>query len=164
MSAFFRRVAWLFGRRRFETDLTDELQFHDDMAAEAARSAGASAEEARFSARRTVGNRAQVGEAARSVWRPPALGDLLQDVRYALRGLRRQPGYAAAAIVTLTLGIGATTVLFSVLDAVLLRPLPYPDSERLVQVWEHNLPLDRRGNVVSPANYLDWRSRSRSFE
>ena len=76
---------------------------------------------------------------------PPAFGDFTQDVRYALRGLRRRPGYAAAAIVTLMLGIGATTALFSVLDAVLLKSLPYTDPGRLVQVWEHNIPRDRPG-------------------
>ena len=88
------------------------------------------------------------GNAARAVWSPPALDDFLQDVKYAVRGLRRRPGYAAAAIVTIMLGIGATTALFSVLDAVLLKSLPYPDAGRLVQVWEHNLPRDRRENLV----------------
>ena len=164
MNAIFRRLAWFLGRRRFESDLSEELHFHQEQAESDARAAGSGAEEARFEARRRLGSQAQIGEAARAIWSPPALADLLQDVRYALRGLRRRPGYAAAALVTLLLGIGATTALFSVLDAVLLRPLPYSDSGRLVQVWEHNLPRNRPENVVSPANFLDWRSRSRSFE
>ncbi len=164
MSSFFRRLGYFLGRRRFEADLKDELRFHEEMAAEAARHAGADADEARFAARRRVGNTAQVGESARAVWSPPAVSDFMQDVKYALRGLRRRPGYAAAATVTLMLGIGATTALFSVLDAVLLKSLPYADSARLVQVWEHNVPRDRRENVVAPANFLDWRDRARSFE
>lgn len=163
MSSFFRRLAHLIGRRRFEADLRDELRFHEEMAAEDARHLGADATEARYAAQRRLGNRAQVGEAARAVWSPPALDHLFQDLRYAIRGLHRQPGYAAAAILTLMLAIGATTALFSVLDAVLLRPLPYPGADRLVQVWEHNIKRDKRENVVSPANFLDWRDRSRGF-
>ena len=164
MSPFLRRLGYFFGRRRFEADLEEELRFHALLAAEEARHRGAEAEEAEFEALRRLGNRAQVGEASRDVWRPPALGDVLQDIRYALRGLRRRPGYAAAAIITLMLGIGAATALLSVLDAVLLRPLPYPDSERLVQVWEHHIPRDRRENVVAPLNFLNWHDRARSFE
>jgi putative ABC transport system permease protein len=161
---FLRRIAHLLRLRRFEADLEEELQFHEEMAEEDARERGADPEVARFAARRRVGNTAQVRESARAVWSPPALSDLLQDVRYALRGLRRRPGYAAAAIVTLMLAIGATTALFSVLDAVLLKSLPYADSGRLVQVWEHNLTRNRPENIVSPANYLDWKDRTRSFE
>lgn len=164
MSSLFRRIGYFFGRRRFEADLKDELRFHEDMAAEAAQHEGAGAEAARFAAQRRIGNQAQVGEAARNVWRPQALHHLLQDVRYAVRGLQRQPGYAAAAILTLLLAVGATTALFSVLDAVLLRPLPYAGADRLVQIWEHNIPRDARENVVSPANFLDWRDRARSFD
>jgi putative ABC transport system permease protein len=164
MSTLFRRMAFFFSRRRFEADLEDELRFHEEMSVEDARHQGIDPEEARFAARRRLGNQAQVGEAARNVWRPPALGDLLQDIRYALRGLRRRPGYAAAAVLTLLLAIGATTALFSVLDAVLLRPLPYQRADRLVQLWEHRLANAQQENVLSPANFLDWRDRARSFD
>ena len=164
MRSILRRFGHLLGRRRFEADLKDELRFHEEMAAEEARNRGADPEEARFAARRRVGNTAQLEESARAVWSPPALSDLLRDVHYALRGLRRQPGYAAAGILTLLLAIGATTALFSVLDAVLLRPLPYAESNRLVQVWEHNLTRNRPENVVAPSNFLDWHDRARSFE
>ncbi|HEY9518324.1 MAG TPA: ABC transporter permease, partial [Gemmatimonadales bacterium] len=148
----------------FEAELAEELRLHEELAAEQARHEGMAPDDAGFAARRRVGNRAQLAEAARDIWRPPALGDLGQDLRFALRGLRRQPGHAAAAIITLTLGIGATTALFSVLDAVLLRPLPYPDPDRLVQVWEHHRPRDRRENVVAPLNFLSWQDRAHSFE
>ena len=164
MTSVFRRLAWLLGRRRFEADLAEELRLHEELAAEQARHDGMAPDDAGFAARRRVGNRAQLAEAAREVWRPRALADLGQDLRYALRGLRRQPGYAAAAALTLTLAIGATTALFSVLDALLLRPLPYPEADRMVQVWEHKRTSDNRENLVSPANFLDWRDRARGFE
>ena len=164
MISWFRRLAWLLDRRRFEAELGEEIRIHEEMAAEQARHEGMAPDEAGFAARRRVGNRAQLAEAARDVWRPPALGDLGQDLRYALRGLRRQPGYAAAAAITLMLAIGATTALFSVLDALLLRPLPYRQADRMVQVWEHKRTSDNRENLVSPANFLDWHDRARSFE
>lgn len=164
MIGWFRRLAWLLGRRRFEAELGEELRLHQELAAEQARHEGMTPAVAEFAARRRVGNRAQLGEAARDVWRPPALGDLGQDLRYAVRGLARQPGYAAAIAITLMLAIGATTALFSVLDALLLRPLPYREPDRLVQVWEHRRSSDNRENLVSPANFLDWRDRARSFE
>ncbi len=164
MSSIIRRILHLLRRGRFEADLNDELGFHEEMAAEDARREGADPEAARFAARRQVGNTAQARESARAVWSPPAWDDFTQDVKYALRGLRRRTGYAAAAILTLMLGIGVTTALFSVLDAVLLKSLPYADSGRLVQVWEHNIPRDRRENLVAPANFVDWRDRARSFE
>lgn len=86
-----------------------------------------------------------------------------QDIRYALRSLRRTPGFAVVACLTLALGFGANTAMFSVIQAVLLRPLPYLEPERLVMVWEHNLPRHRERNVVSPSNYLRWKERATSF-
>src|ERR1043166_1656484 len=83
---------------------------------------------------------------------------LLQDVRYALRQLRKSPGFAAVAIITLALGIGANTAIFSVVNAALLRPLPYKDDGRLVVV------LHNGRNPVAPANFADWQSQNRSFE
>ncbi|HEY6308072.1 MAG TPA: ABC transporter permease [Candidatus Angelobacter sp.] len=88
---------------------------------------------------------------------------LLQDLRYALRLLRRSPGFAAAAILTLALGMGANTVMFSVLDTVLLRPLPYPQPDRLVQVWETDSRLNFNRGPVSPYHFLEWRKASQTF-
>jgi putative ABC transport system permease protein len=85
---------------------------------------------------------------------------LLQDLRYGLRMLRTSPGFTAVAIVALALGIGANTAIFSVVNAALIRPLPYQDSDRLVVIWEHNRPRNRPRNVISPANFLDWRDQS----
>lgn len=88
---------------------------------------------------------------------------LFQELRYALRGLRRQPGFSLMAILTLALGFGATTAMFVVIRSVLLRPLPYERPAELMMVWEHNLPRQNDRNVVAPANYLRWRERATSF-
>jgi putative ABC transport system permease protein len=88
---------------------------------------------------------------------------LLQDLRYALRSLLRQPSFAITAILTLALGIGATTAIFSVVDAVLLRPLPYPDSGRIVSVMNFWTPSGRRGSSVSAPDFHDWKAQSQSF-
>jgi putative ABC transport system permease protein len=89
---------------------------------------------------------------------------IVQDLRFAARMLVKRPGFALTGILTLALGIGANTAVFSVVDGVLLRPLPVREPERLAIVWEHNLPRGRTHNVVNPANFLAWKERARSFE
>src|ERR671912_1196729 len=90
--------------------------------------------------------------------------DLIQDVRYAARLLRRSPGFTLVAVAALALGIGANTAIFTVVDTLLLRPLPYASPDRLAVVWEHNLPRDRKNNVVSPGNFIHWRELNHVFE
>src|SRR5688500_1620714 len=87
---------------------------------------------------------------------------MLQDLRHAARGLGRAPGFTAAAVLTLALALGANTAIFSVVDAALLRPLPFDDPERLVLVWE--TMGDWKTRWVAPANFVDWRRDARSFE
>src|SRR6187402_2452200 len=89
--------------------------------------------------------------------------DLVQDFRYAARLLLRSPGFTFMAVAALALGIGANTAIFSVVNTLLLRPLPYADADRLAVVWEHNLPRDRKNNVVSPGNFIHWRELNQSF-
>lgn len=88
----------------------------------------------------------------------------MRDLTFALRQLAKHPGFTAAAVLTLALGIGAATAIFGVVDGILLRPLPYPDADRLAVVWEHNLPREQRRNPVASVNYLAWKDRARSFE
>ena len=89
---------------------------------------------------------------------------LWQDLKYAARTLRKNAGFTAVAVLTLALGIGANTAIFSVVNGVLLRPLPYPDRDRLVMVWERSSQTGQVQNVISPANFLDWRAQNRVFQ
>ena len=161
------RLRGTFGRGPREADLAAEIESHlqhhiDDNVAR-----GMSAEEARRQAHLQLGGLEATKEAVREQRGVPFLERLAQDARYALRTMRRNPGFAALVIVTLALGIGANTAIFSVVNAVLVEPLPYPEADRIVQVW-HTPPQDafpgRKTFSVSPANYLDWRDQSRSFE
>src|SRR3954447_17689686 len=92
------------------------------------------------------------------------MNTLLHDLRHGFRLLVRAPGFAAIAIAALAIGIGANTAIFSVANTVLLQPLPYKDPDRLAVVWEHNLPRDRKNNVVSPGNFIHWREMNQVFE
>src|SRR6266581_2584154 len=91
------------------------------------------------------------------------LADLAQDLRFALRSLRRSPSFTLLAVAALAIGIGANTTIFSVVDTVLLRPLPYPDGDRLVMLWATESRLSDGIMPVTPADYDDWRAQSHSY-
>jgi putative ABC transport system permease protein len=157
------RIAGLAHRADRESRLSDEMRFHVDMQTEALVRAGLDPVEARRQALVAFGGRERYREAARDEYRARVLDELAQDARYGLRSLFHARLFTATAVCTLALGIGATTAMFSVVDAVLLRQLPYPDPNRLVMLWEHNLSKGNEHNVTSPANFLAWRDETRSF-
>jgi predicted permease len=123
---------------------------------------GMAPEAARAGALRKFGNPTRVAEDTWSVWRAAWLDRLLQDARYAGRTLSRNPGFAAVAILTLALGIGMNTVVFAVVNAVLLKPLPYPDADRLI--WLAEGSERSKFDAVRAPDYFDWKARSHSFE
>src|SRR5260370_1478512 len=128
----------LLGRKKMEDPLERELRFHLDQHAGDLTAQGHSPEEARRQARLAIGGPEQVKENCRDARGTRWVEDLLQDFRYAIRSLRRQPAFATVALLTLALGIGATTVMFTVINGVLLTPLPYPDAGKLVAVNGHS--------------------------
>lgn len=151
-------------RRQLDRDLDDEVAFHLAMREEKNRVAGIDAEEARYSARRQFGNVNHAKERSREMWTFVWLETLWQDSRHALRVLRTKPAFTAVAVLTLAVGIGANSAVFSVVYAVLLKALPYRQEQRLVMIWETKANEGRDHNVISPANFLYWQENSQAFE
>jgi putative ABC transport system permease protein len=156
------RVAGFLRLRARDADLNDEMRAHLEMAAEENRRRGMSAEEARYAARREFGGVEQVKEAYRERRGLPAIETLLQDLRFGLRALRKNPGFTTVAVLTLALGIGANTAIFSVVDAVLIRALPFAAADRMVWV-NAKFPLGDTA-MVSPPDFTDYRAQTHSFD
>jgi len=149
------RWRWLAARRAAERDLDDELRSHIEMRTAELRAAGMSEAAALREARKRFGNQAAIRESTREVGINRALEEFFQDVRYACRVLARQPGFAATAVLTLALAIGANGAIFSAIHAALLRPLPFPHPRQLVFVWGRDA-IHKRWSL-SPADLEDYR-------
>ena len=155
--------------QRRDDDVEREIRAHLELEADEREAEGLSRTEAEYAARRAFGNVVRVQEDVRAVWTAVWLDETRQDLRYALRTLRGNPGFALVAILTLALGIGVTTATFSVVTAVLLRPLPYPNAARIVHIIE-NVPANEsmsgrpmRLPALNPAEFDYWRQNVRSF-
>jgi putative ABC transport system permease protein len=157
------RIRSIVRRNALDNGLNEEIRFHIDQQTEKNRRAGMSAGEARRQALIRFGGLEGVKEHTRDEIRPALLEESVRDVRYGVRVLRRSPGFTAAALVTLALGIGATSAIFSVVRTVMLEPLPYHEPERIVAVWETSRGGAGR-NVIAPANFVAWRERTRTLE
>ncbi|AHG93852.1 permease (plasmid) [Gemmatirosa kalamazoonensis] len=170
--AFRLVVGGRAAQRQAARDVDDEIAFHLAMRADRLRAAGLSDDEALAAAHRRFGDVTRVAEACRveddardrAIGRGELLGSVWQDARFALRGLVRTPLTTTAALLTLALGVGATTAIFSVVYGVLLRPLPYREPDRLVQLWQTARVTGDAHNPLSVPTYRDWKERVRAFD
>ena len=145
-----RLILKLYRRRRLERDLDAELAFHQEQAAMGGNPI-------------PLGNRTKILEASRDSWRFVVLEDLWRDLVYAARSLGKSPGFTSTVVLTLALGIGGVTAMFSIVYGTLLRPLPYTDSERLVAIWQEDVRFGGRG-LVAVDNARDLRETAVAFE
>jgi predicted permease len=151
----------LFDREQRDSDLDDEISSHLNLAAKDRIQNGQSLRDAQNSALKDFGNVGLVKETTREVWSGASLETFLQDVRYGARMLAKSPGFALIAILTLALGIGANTAIFSVVNGVLLSALPFPHPEQIVSMFTE-MPNFKNGSISYP-NFEDWRKMNRSF-
>ncbi|HEY6187281.1 MAG TPA: ABC transporter permease [Pyrinomonadaceae bacterium] len=156
------RLRGLLRKRSVEREMEEELRFHLRMRAQENMQRGMTSDEAERAALRSFGSWARVKEACRDVKGGGGMETFIQDVRFGARMMRKHFGFTLIAVLTLAIGIGANTAIFSVVNAVLLRPLQYPTAERIVAIQE----LNEKGTrvQVTPANFVDWRAQNTSFE
>lgn len=157
------RFRSLLRRAQVERDLDDEFRFHLEMKERYEIAHGRSVPEARLAAMRAMDGLEQHKEKCRDMRRVNFIEHLLQDLRYTLRMMAKSPAFTLIALVTLALGIGANTAIFSTVDSVLMRALPFDDPERLVMVWEDNSRAGYPKNTPAPGNFADWTARNRVF-
>jgi putative ABC transport system permease protein len=162
LRSFFLRILALFRKRHLDADLNAELQTHLEMLSEEYYRRGMSLLEAQQAARREFGGLEQTKELHRELRGIHFFDALFQDLRFAFRGLRKRPAFAVVAILTLALGIGSTTAVFSVVDRILFRSLPYPHDERLVSFGD-KAPFEANEFVLGP-DYVDWKKAQTPFE
>lgn len=154
----------LMGRTRMESEMDTELRFHLRARVEDLVRNGAAPEEAKRRAQIEFGGLERAKEECRDARGANFLDGLAQDLRYGVRMLWNMPAFTAIAVVTLALGIGANTAIFSLVNTVLLRPLPYKDADRLITVWSNNRTRGLDTDLVSPLDFADWHSQSHSFK
>jgi predicted permease len=165
-------MSWLrqlFSRRRLYKDLSEEIHEHLEEKIEELVAGGMSRKDATAAARRAFGNVTLTEEDSRNVWRWPSVEELLADVRYGLRSLRHNPMFTAVALLTIAIGIGANTAVFSVVNSVLLKPLNYPNAEQLVSLHQiapgaPGLADFETGLHLSPSMYFTYAEHNRAFQ
>ncbi len=161
--------AQFFSRRRRYEDISISIQEHIEERTEELMVDGIARKQAEQTARREFGNVTLLEERSREVWTWPVFDSILADLKFAFRRLRKSPGFAATVLLTLAIGIGANTTVFSVVNGVLLKPLPYPDSERLVSLWLNapgagGLANFSNGLQLSASMYFTFREHNRTFQ
>ncbi len=156
------KITWPFFSQKRDDEMTEEMQFHIESKTRELVSGGMSEADARLEARRRFGSVLKQKEAGHEIRVGRFFENVMRDGRHMGRGLWRSPGFTIAVVLTLALGIGANTAIFSIVDQLLLRPLPYPEGENLVMVYESR--NSNSHNSVSPATWLDWQRDNRTLE
>jgi putative ABC transport system permease protein len=164
LSALQARLRALLRREAVIKDIDDEMRLHIEMEVEANIARGLTLDEARQMATKSFGNLGRIRDLAYDIRGGGMLETLWQDIRHGLRMLIKKPGFTAIALLTLALGIGANTAIFSLVSAVLLRPLPFHDPDRIVTVWEDASFAGFAKQNVAPGNYSDWKAQQTVFE
>jgi predicted permease len=159
--AAVRRLGFAWRRRRLDEETRCELDAHLDLLVDRYVRAGLSREDAYVAARQQLGNLTLVREEIYQMNSAGLVSDMVRDGRYALRGFARTPGFTAAVVLILAIGIGANAAIFSIMEALIFGNLPYPDGEQLVAVYDSQPPFDY--NVTTPENWVEWQRESRSF-
>src|SRR5215467_3940482 len=164
LSQLWRRLLFYLRRDRFDRELEEEMRFHFEMKAQENAEAGMKPEEARYAAQRQFGNQTLLQEVSRDMWSFRFLETIARDLRYALRMMVKNPGFTAMIVLTLMLGIGACTAVFSVVYAVMLRPLPYSSPDRLCVLWKSVPKKGLERDWTSYPAFKDWKDHNRVFE
>jgi predicted permease len=159
-----KRILRYLRQRRFDRDLEAELQAHLDERVDDLIDDGLSPEQARAAASRRFGNRTLLAERSREVWVFASLDAIWEDLRFAARMLRKNPGFTGVALLSLALGIGTNTIIFSAVDNVLLRALPYSAPDRLLTIWGRATSHGVERGEASAADFYDWRAQSQAFQ
>lgn len=164
LSQLWRQIQHYVRREQFDRELEEEMRFHLEMKAEENVASGMAPEEARRAARRQFGNETRLREVSREMWGFVSVETIVQDIRFGARMLAKHKSFTAVAVLTLALGIGANTAIFSVVNAVLLRPLPFPDSERIVSLEGVNLSKGIADGNMSVPDFVEWQAQIQAFE
>ena len=158
----WRRFLFLFGRSRFKREMEEELRFHLESRAERNRAEGMDGDEANYAARRRFGNAPLLEEKSRAAWGWSALDHLAQDVKFAIRSLRKNPFFVLVVVLTLAFGIGVNTAIFSAVNALLLNPYPFPQPDRILSVDARHTSGKNSGTGYR--DFLDWRQQNAVFD
>jgi putative ABC transport system permease protein len=158
----WRRLLFLLGRGRFNREMEEEMRFHVESRAERNRAEGMDGDEAGFAARRRFGNAPLLEEKSREAWGWSALDHLAQDVKFAVRSLRKNPFFVVVVVLTLAFGIGVNTAIFSVVNALLLNPYPFPQPDRILSVEARH--VSGKNSNTGYRDFLDWQQQNAVFE